>query len=79
MPTSEAQKQANKRYRENNPEKIAQLKKQWVNNNYEQYRCVIKKHYELHKDDYNAKSCIRLKNKYDAKKEFAVFLKILLD
>ena len=64
MPATEAQKRAAKNWNKKNKERVAQIKKDWVENNRE-------KHNEMCR--------IFMKRKYDVSKEFQIFRKILLD
>jgi hypothetical protein len=70
MPTTEAQKRASAKWKQNNAERFAEIRKQWIDNN---------------RDKINEQTRIRQKMYYDAKKscdpdaEFKNFRRILLN
>lgn len=64
MPASEAQRRASKKWNDNNKERCAKNKSEWVANNRERH---------------NEKSKMRMRWRYEVLTEFKIFRRILLD
>jgi hypothetical protein len=79
MPPTEAQKRANKKYRENNRDKVRELTNEYVKNYYKKHKLenddVYEKHLEYARGVNNWKYFI---NNTSMKKEQQLFLNILL-